>query len=155
MNFSGLLIPFIISFLIGAMGLLQGALNRQVSTHIGVTQATLISNIGTVLLSIIFFFVVKSYPTLLPEMFQLKGSLTAYKWWYVFPPLLGFLVIAGIPFAIASFGAVKVTVGLIAAQMIVSVLWDLLVEGIGINSFKLIGITFAILSVIFTSVAKQ
>lgn len=147
----GLFIPFLIGF----FGLMQGTLNRQVAMHIGVSHATLITNVGTVILSIIFYFIVKNFPALLPEMFQVRAPLTSYKWWFIFPPLFGFLVIAGIPYAIASFGAVKVTVGLIAAQMIVSILWDLFVEGIGINSFKLIGITFAVLSVIFTSIAKQ
>ncbi len=149
------LLSMLIPFSIGAFGLLQGALNRQVATYVGVTHATLITNLGTVLLCIAFYFTVKAFPMLLPPMFQLRAPLTAYKWWYVFPPLFGFFVISTIPYAIANFGAVKVTVGLIAAQMIVSVLWDLFVEGIGLNSFKLVGITFAILSVIFTSIAKQ
>lgn len=149
------ILSVVIPFMIGAFGLLQGALNRQISTHVGVTHATLITNMGTVLLCVIFYITVKTFPNILPPMFQLRVPLSEYKWWYVFPPLFGFLVISGIPYAIANFGAVKVTVGLIAAQMIVSVLWDLFVEGIGLNTFKLIGLTFAALSVIFTALARQ
>ena len=65
------LLSMLIPFSIGAFGLLQGALNRQVATYVGVTHATLITNLGTVLLCIAFYFTVKAFPMLLPPMFQL------------------------------------------------------------------------------------
>jgi transporter family-2 protein len=85
----------------------------------------------------------------------MKAPITTYKWWYIFPPILGFLIIAGIPFAIAKLGAVKVTVGLIAAQMVTSIVWDMMVEDISLNIMKVIGIFFAFLSVTFITLSKQ
>ncbi|MBC7537281.1 MAG: DMT family transporter [Bacteriovorax sp.] len=140
---------------IGCFGILQGALNRQIATTIGVTQATLITNIGTVIICICFYFFVKSFSNLFPDLFQIKAPITTYKWWYIFPPILGFLIIAGIPYAIAKLGAVKVTVGLIAAQMVTSIVWDMMVEDINLNLMKVIGIFFAFLSVTFISLSKQ
>jgi transporter family-2 protein len=140
---------------IGCFGILQGALNRQIATTIGVTQATLITNIGTVIICICFYFFVKSFSNLFPDLFQMKAPITTYKWWYIFPPILGFLIIAGIPYAIAKLGAVKVTVGLIAAQMVTSIVWDMMVEDINLNLMKVIGIFFAFLSVTFITLSKQ
>jgi transporter family-2 protein len=140
---------------IGCFGILQGAINRQIATTIGVTQATLITNIGSVIICIAFYFFVKSFSYLFPDFFQMKAPITTYKWWYIFPPILGFLIIAGIPFAIAKLGAVKVTVGLIAAQMVTSIVWDMMVEDISLNIMKVIGIFFAFLSVTFITLSKQ
>lgn len=145
----------LLPMLLGCIGILQGALNGQVANTIGVAQATLITNIGTVIICLVFYFMVKTYSHLVPEFFQVKAPLSTYKWWYIFPPLFGFLIIAGMPLAIAKLGAVKVTVGLIAAQMITSVVWDLVVEGISLNVMKLVGILFAFLSVTFITLAKQ
>lgn len=145
----------LLPLLIGSFGILQGALNRQIATTIGVTQAALLTNIGSVIISIFFYFFVKSFSSLFPEFYQLKAPITTYKWWYVFPAILGFLIIAGIPFAIAKLGAVKVTVGLIAAQMVTSIVWDIIVEDISLNLMKVIGIFFAFLSVTFITISKQ
>ncbi len=145
----------LLPILLGCVGILQGALNGQISNTIGVAQATLITNIGSALICVGFYFLVKSYSHLFPDFFQVKATLTTYKWWYIFPPVFGFIIVAGMPLAIAKLGAVKVTVGLIAAQMITSVLWDLLIEGIGLNLFKLVGIVFAFLSVTFITLSKQ
>lgn len=144
----------VLPLLIGCFGILQGAMNRVISSYIGVTQASLITNVGSVMICIVFYFVVKNYTHLFPILYHVKAPITTYKWWFIFPPLFGFLIISGIPFAISQLGAVKVTVGLIAAQMITSVLWDLFIENIGLNSMKLIGIVFAFLSVTFISLSK-
>lgn len=145
----------LLPIILGCVGILQGAVNGQISSTIGVAQATLITNIGTVIICVAFYFLVRSYAHLFPDFFQIKAPLTTYKWWYVIPPIFGFIIVAGMPLAIAKLGAVKVTVGLIAAQMITSVLWDLLVEGISLNVMKLVGIVFAFLSVAFITAAKQ
>ncbi|MGZ3787935.1 MAG: DMT family transporter [Bacteriovorax sp.] len=141
--------------LIGCFGILQGAMNRLVSNYIGVAQASVITNAGSVIICVCFYFLVKAYSQFFPELYHVKAPLSTYKWWFVFPPLFGFLIVAGIPFAIAKLGAVKVTVGLIAAQMITSVIWDLVVEDMTMNAMKLIGIFFAFLSVTFITLGKQ
>ena len=140
---------------IGCIGILQGALNSQIAATVGVAHATLLTNVGTVAICIAFYAFVKNYPQFFPEFFQVKMPLSTFKWWYIFPPLFGFTIIAGMPFAITQLGAVKVTVGLIAAQMITSVVWDIMVQGIAIDMMKFIGIIFAFLSVTFITFSKQ
>jgi transporter family-2 protein len=139
---SALLLPVFL----GAIGILQGALNRSMSSTIGLTWMCIIGNIITLLTCFIFYFVVKTYPDSFPEFIRLKDL--TFKWWYVLPGIMGFLFVAGLPFAIFKVGAVKTTVGLIAAQMTTSVLWDVFVEGISLNPSKGLGILFALLSVL-------
>jgi len=150
MNYS-LVIPLIL----GTIGILQGTINRQVATHIGVAQATLITNLATVIICFIFYFYAKSNTELLPEIFHVKAPITIYKWWFIFPPLFGFLIVAGMPFAFYKLGAVKVTVLLIAAQMVTSVIWDYIIDDIGLNLYKVIGIIFAVLSVTMITLSKN
>ncbi len=150
MNWS-MLIPIVI----GCVGILQGTINRQVANHIGVAQATLLSNVLTVIICIGFYFLVKTSPTLVPDFFQIKAPITTFKWWFIFPPIFGFCIVAGMPFAFAKLGAVKVSVLLIAAQMATSVVWDIFVEDIGINLMKFAGIIFALISVVFVTLAKN
>ena len=143
-----LIFPILIPLILGAIGILQGGLNRQISSHIGIAQATLISNAVTVIICIAFFLIVKNYPSLFPEIFHLKAPLSTYKWWYIFPAIFGFLIVAGLPYAISEIGAVKVTILLVVAQMIISVFWDLFVEGIPFSLTKFIGLLMAFASVI-------
>ncbi len=150
MNWS-MLIPIVI----GCVGILQGTINRQVANHIGVAQATLLSNFFTVGICLVFYFIVKTTPSLVPDFFQVKAPITTFKWWFIFPPIFGFCIVAGMPFAFAKLGAVKVTVLLIAAQMATSVVWDIFIEDIGINLMKLAGIIFALISVVLVTLAKN
>jgi transporter family-2 protein len=150
MNLS-ILIPIIL----GIVGILQGTINRQVANYIGVAQATLITNMATVIICTLFYFYAKNYAETLPSIFQIKAPFSTYKWWFIFPPIFGFLIVAGMPFAFSKLGAVKVTVLLIAAQMLTSVLWDMFVEGLELNLLKISGIIFAILSVAMISLSKQ
>ena len=66
MNWS-MLIPIVI----GCVGILQGTINRQVANHIGVAQATLLSNVLTVVICIGFYFLVKTSPSLVPDFFHI------------------------------------------------------------------------------------
>jgi transporter family-2 protein len=140
---------------LGIVGILQGGLNRQVSSYVGVAQATLITNLVTAVICIFLFIWAKQCNESLPAIFQIKAPLSTYKWWFIFPPIFGVLIVAGMPYAISELGAVKVTVGLIAAQMITSVCWDIFVEDINLNLMKVAGIVFAFISVACITLAKQ
>src|SRR5690349_8563126 len=94
-------LTLLLPLLLGCFGILQGAINRLVSEYIGVTQASLITNVGSVFLCVIFYFVVRSFSEYFPALYHLKAPLTTYKWWFIFPPILGFVIISGIPYAIA------------------------------------------------------
>lgn len=140
----------LIPLTIGAVGILQGSLNSKMSGQIGLAQSILLGNVIIVFISIAFYLWARQSPTTFPEFVQVKASLFTWKWWYIFPAIFGMTVVTGLPFAIFQLGAVKVTVFLIAAQMVASVLWDLGVEKMPMTTMKSLGMFFAALSVFFT-----
>lgn len=147
-------LALLIPLALGALGILQGTLNKEVSNTIGVAQTTFISSIATLLFCIPLYYTVKFYPQYFPEFFHVKAPFTTYKWWYIFPGLFGVFIVAGLPLAFSKLGAVKVTVGLIAAQMIASVLWDTFIDKLPMAWPKLLGMGFAVLSVVFITMSK-
>jgi transporter family-2 protein len=147
-------LAFFIPLILGAFGILQGTINRQVAGHIGVAQATLISNMGTFVICLGFYSLVKYMPHLVPDFFQVRTPITTYKWWFIFPAIFGFLIVTGMPFAFAKLGAVKVTVCLIAAQMLTSALWDIYIDNLEFNMLKIFGIVFSVISVVLVMLSK-
>ncbi len=139
-------LAILVPLLLGMIGILQGAANRVMSNSIGLTYTMLLGNIITLLVCIIFYFIVRTSPQSFPDFIGLKTS--EFKLWYLIPGVMGFLFVAGLPLSIYKLGAVKTTVGLIAAQMVTSALWDYFVEGISFNIQKGFGVLFAILSVL-------
>lgn len=144
----------IIPFALGIIGIMQGFLNKQMSLTIGVAHATLLTCIMTVLISAPFYFLVKYYPQYFPDFFHVKEGLSFFKNWYWIPGTLGFFIVAGLPFAFAKYGAVKVTILLIAAQMMASVGWDVFVEKIPVVTQKILGMVLAFGSVLLITLAK-
>lgn len=134
---------------IGAIGILQAALNRNMSSSMGLVWACIIGNVVTLLVCVAFYFIVKLFPDAFPAFVKLRNF--EFKLWHLLPGIFGFLFLTGLPYSIDKIGAVKSTVGLIAAQMVTSVLWDFFVENIQVNLAKGFGIFFALLSVILIS----
>ncbi len=145
----------IIPIFLGTIGILQGTINKEVAEYVGVAHATLITNLVTVVMCTIFYFLVKNYENAFPSEFHIKSEFLTYRWWFIFPAIFGFLIVAGMPFAISKLGAVKVTVGLIAAQMLTSVFWDYFIEDLSLNIYKVFGIIFALLSMVMISLSKS
>jgi transporter family-2 protein len=142
----------ILPIALGAMGILQAALNKNMITDVGLAKMTWIGCVVTVVVAGAFYLLVKMSPSTFPEFMKIRGS--TFKWWFIIPGIFGFLFVAGLPFSIYKVGAVKTTVGLIAAQMVTSTLWDSLVEGIALSYTKGAGIVFALLSVLMITLAK-
>lgn len=144
----------VIPLMLGAIGILQGGFNRTISDDVGVAQAVFYGCIVTLIIASGFYFVVRLYPQYFPAFFQAKASLGSFKLWYMIPGILGFLFLAGFPIAISKLGAVKLLVGLVAAQMVASVFWDVFVEKIPMNTLKVAGMFFAAISVTCISLSK-
>jgi transporter family-2 protein len=133
---------------LGTVGILQGGINKQMANDIGVAQSTLVGNLLTAVFSIAFFYLVKFKPGYFPDFFHIKSSpLVTWQWWYLIPAFFGICIVMGLPFSIYKLGAIKVTVGLIAAQMITSVAWDLIVEKLTLSPVKILGLALAASSV--------
>lgn len=143
------------AMIVGAVGVVQGAFNKNISGEIGIAQTAVVGSIVTLLSAVIFYVVVKASPDLMPEYFRIKAPFTHYKWWFPIPAICGFIFIAALPVAFANLGAVKASIVMIAAQMIVSVAWDYFIDGVEVNLMKLGGILLAFGSVVMISFAKN
>lgn len=147
-------LALIIPLILGSITILQGAINKQVAGKLGVVHTALIGNAATLVICIAVYFWAKQNEETLPPILKVKMPITTYEWWFIFPAIFGFLIVAGMPLAISKLGAVKVTVGLVAAQMITSSLWDIFVESTPLNWQKAIGILLALSSVLVIQMSK-
>lgn len=141
---------FLIPIAVGISGILQGGFNRNMSNNMSLTSALLIGNVLVLLYSLILYVGVYKFPDSFPEMFRLRDSLPNFKWWYIIPSICGFIIISGIPLGISKIGAVKVTVLIVVAQMITSIIWDLSVEKLPVNTMKALGLFFSLIAVACT-----
>jgi bacterial/archaeal transporter family-2 protein len=141
---------YIVPLLIGIFGILQGALLKNVALEIGVAHAILIALAIYFFLGIILFILVSNLPQVLPAFYAVKYPVTYFKWWYLVPGIIGFFIVLFFPQAMNQLGAVKVTILIIAGQIITSTFWDFFIDHISFTPFKFLGIIFAILSLIFT-----
>lgn len=139
---------YLIPIAVGVAGILQGGFNRNMSNDLGLAKGLLVGNVLVLAYSLLLFFGASKFPNLVPEIFHNKGSLSSsLRWWYIIPSICGFIIIAGIPMGIVKIGAVKVTVLIVVAQMITSIIWDITVEKLPINTMKTLGLLFSLIAV--------
>lgn len=132
--------------ILGVMAVIQGGLNRQISGHWGLASATLFNSIVLLVASVGLLIIAKWRPELLPEFFQMKGGFAAFRWWYLIPGLCGLALVAGIPLAMNRLGAFSVFLGLLGGQLVMSLVWDAMVEQRPVTLLRLAGAGMAILS---------
>lgn len=134
------------------IGILQGAFYRRISDSIGLAHAVAIGNTFAFLLTIPIVIILYKYPHLVPDYFQFKQPIGQMKWWYLIPGFFGLLIVFGLPMAIVKIGAVRSTVLIIVAQVITSVVWDLVFEKISLSPSKWIGLALAMASALLMTV---
>ncbi len=143
---SALFIPL----LLGTIGILQGAITKEMAPYIGLTISSLITSICLLLCCLTFYTLIKmEVLTNIPEAFLIQKLNMTFKWWFLLPGIFAFLITILFPLSLLSLDAVKVTIGIIAAQVITSVVLDYITLGALPNFSKLLGICFAALSIFF------
>jgi transporter family-2 protein len=131
--------------LLGVAAVLQGGLNRQISTHWGLAGATLFNTVVLLGASLVLLILVRFRPDWFPPFFALKGGLAAISWWWLLPGLCGLALVGGIPWAISRVGAFPVFLGLLGGQMVTSLAWDAFVEGHPVTVIRILGAGLALL----------
>ncbi len=131
---------YIIAISIGMISVLQSTLNRHIADIWGLSSTLVVAGI-TMLVSCLFLYAaVKFYPDLFPDFFRNKSAWTQFKIWYLIPGILGLLIVLGFPFAISKIGATSVFILAIVGQIAASVVWDVCIEKIPLNHYRLIAI---------------
>ncbi len=121
---------YLLPFILGLIGVLQGTINRQLANSIGLSYALVFNSV----LVLIFTTVL-----LLLGFFPGKFSLSELKWWSILPGVFGFSIILGAPIAISKLGALNTFLIIVLSQIIVSGLWDQFVENIAISWTRVVG----------------
>jgi uncharacterized membrane protein YdcZ (DUF606 family) len=140
-------------FIIGALGVLQNTWNKQIAEQWGIAKAIFFNSAVMVVISSLFWLGLKMLPDQnLPEIYKNKSEGWSFSLFHILPGLAGFLIVITLPFVIQRVGALRVFVGIVAGQIVASILWDYFVESIGISANRAIG---AILALIGTIIAVK
>jgi len=140
-----------IPVVVGAMTVLQGGLNKQLGGSMGLAAAALLTCAVTTIIGAALYGWVRFAPDTAPTFFQGDFNVSALRWWMVIPGICGFAVVVGIPWAIPQLGAAKVFVGMVAAQLVGSMLWDALIEEKTPTTLKIIGVVTTLIGVVIAS----
>jgi bacterial/archaeal transporter family-2 protein len=131
---------FLIPCLLGVAAVAQAGLNRRMSANIGLAQATLANNAVLLLASVVFFVCAKNSMAVPASSVSGLSGVELGKispLMYVLPGLLGIVIVAGVPWAMAQWGATMVFIGLMASQIVGSVIWDVFVESRAVTATQL------------------
>lgn len=129
----------LIPIALGAVAVLQGAINRRVAASIGLPSAVLLTHSIALLCAFALWLWMRSAPASLPSVFQPSQPGGRSEWWYVIPGLAGFLFVCGLPLAFARIGAFQSLLLLIVAQLCIGLVWDQLVEGRPLTLTRMVG----------------
>lgn len=147
-----MLYSLVLPFLVGTFSVLQNAINKNISSRVSLPLSLLVNNAFVLLLSVLLFFAARAIPAeSLPEIFRPKGSMADFSVRYLVPGLCGFLLITLAPWAIQRAGATRVFIGIVVAQIVMSMLWDFLVEAIPFTPTRLVGALLAVAGAILAA----
>ncbi len=144
----------LIPLFIGAVAVLQGTLNREMANIMGLGSAILVNSILVLFLGGGIYALARFRPEWVPELFRGELVWDKMTWWMVLPAIFGFCIIAGIPWAMSKLGASKVVVAMVVAQIVVSMLWDLLVDHKPLGWMRIVGGLLAIAGVVLVSMDR-
>jgi len=136
---------FLFSFLAGTFAVLQSGINKNIAQLWGLSSSLLLNGLVFLVFNFLLFVFVWWQPRILPAEYALQGSLTDMKWFWILPGLFGFLLVLGLTFSMGKIGALQTFVISIAAQMLVGLAWDALMENKPVTILRLVGavMTFA------------
>ncbi len=134
----------LLPFAVGVAAVLQGVLNRRVMSEWGLSAAVLLNSLVFLVVSLGLLALARSRPELFPDSFAPSASWSTLAWWFILPGLFGMVIVLGIPWAIDSLGAARVFVGIVAAQMVASLVWDHFMEGVELSLERVGGTVLAV-----------
>lgn len=129
----------IMSIVAGAFGVWQAGMNKVVADSLGFTFSLVFNGFFFLFFNLIFFAYVLAKPGMLPAEFTVQWALNEFRWWWVVPGLMGFILVMGLAVSIGRIGAVQTFVISIAAQIFASVAWDMFAGDQEVNKMRLVG----------------
>lgn len=130
----------VLPLVIGALGVLQNTLNKRFAPALGLDWALAVNGLVVFACGLLFLAGLRFLPAeSLPPMYRPVAGARGFAAYDLLPGFFGFFIIAAMPWAIERVGATRVFIGIIAAQLVVSLLWDFYVEGIKVSAWRMVG----------------
>ncbi|RKZ13260.1 hypothetical protein DRQ53_05460 [bacterium] len=140
-----MMLAWFIPVLVGLAVVLQGGFNRQVSTQWGLANTVLINGVVFLVVSLLVWGLARVRPDALPREFLPPTDAQAVAIWrLILPGVFGVLIVTGLPWAIERLGALGAVLILLVTQLIVSVIWDAVVEGVPVQPMRIAGAALAL-----------
>jgi len=129
-----LLVPLVL----GVAAVLQATLNKEIAAHTGLPAAALLNMLVALITALGFaaYCALRKAPD---GLLRWSPEVTAFRWWWLVPGVIGFLIVLGLPWAVQRLGALSTFVVLVGAQMLTSALWDRFAGGIPLSLPRLLG----------------
>ena len=147
-----MLFSLVLPLLAGALGVLQNAVNRRFADSLSLPFALVVNSVVLLVASGVLYGAVRVWPAdSLPEIFRPRAPWGEISPSHLLPGLFGFTIITVLPWAIQRVGATRVFIGIVVAQIAVSLLWDLLAENLPLSPARVLGATLALAGAVVAS----
>lgn len=121
------MIKFFFPIIAGISIVLQGALNRNSTTHMGLASAVFLNALVFLFFSGIVWGLFK-WNLISGNSQASVDSLADFQWWYILPGIFGCLIVFSTPLAIEYLGANSAFAIIICTQLLASLAWDFIFE---------------------------
>ena len=142
-------VAVLIALALGATAVVQAGLNRRIAVEWGLAPTVFLNALTVLVLGALFH--VLAVRGWFGASIADNAGITAWRWWWLIPGLCGFALVAGLPWVVARAGALQVYVGVVAAQMCASMIWDAWIEGMGFSWVRATGAAMVIAGVAFVA----
>lgn len=149
-----MIVKLFFPLLMGTFLVFQPGINRQIMASKGLGFAIVLNGCVVFFLTTSFFLLAFFWGDRLPDFFRFKTG-GAIQWWFVLPGLLGFSLVACVPFILASVGALSTVVGMLAGQLLTSLAWDAFLEGRPPSAMRVIGMCLAMGGALLTQMETK
>jgi len=130
--------------IVGSIVVIQGGMNRELAANWGLPGMMLLNSVMYLIASAGFFLIARFHLLPLSPVLRDKNSFESFSLWYLIPGAFGFIIVLGVPMAIARFDTLKIFICLVAAQMITSLLWDKFVDGIDFSFTRVLAASITV-----------
>jgi uncharacterized membrane protein YdcZ (DUF606 family) len=133
---------------LGSLTVFQPLLNRMIAEQRGLGIAAWTNGLVLLVISSVLVIAIYFWSDHSPEILALKSG--AWHWYYIFPGLMGFALVVGMPLMMRALGAFPTIVTFLCGQLLTSFIWDIWANNQLPSGARILGLIFALLGTYLT-----
>lgn len=149
-----MILKFFLPIIVGVSIVLQGTLNRNSATHIGLASAVFLNAVVFLFFSAGFWALIK-FNIISGNAIASINPFTDFHWWQILPGCFGFLIVFLVPLAIEYLGANLTFAAIICTQLLVSMIWDFWAHKTTPTLMSLVGVAIMIAGLAVLMLGKK